>query len=174
MLCRKDVRPLVRGLGTTGRGWQPAKAFFSFSPGNCLRCKKRAKAHSPGYFHAHPRVPFIVSGFPACASRRARPPAYKTWTRGETPRLQKLPPSGGMGFPACATRGGWRGLDRFNMGWRASFPRHRGRGRARVRRWKRRRRRHCPRARDRCGGRRPGGLRCRRPRRPTCPRRPAV
>ena len=38
----------VRGFGTTGRSWQPARAFFSFSPGNCLRCKKRAKAHSPG------------------------------------------------------------------------------------------------------------------------------
>jgi len=37
----------ARGFGTTGRGWQPAKAFFSFSPGKCLRGKKRAKAHTP-------------------------------------------------------------------------------------------------------------------------------
>jgi len=32
-------------FGTRSR--QPARAFFSFSPGNCLRCKKRAKAHTP-------------------------------------------------------------------------------------------------------------------------------
>jgi len=37
----------LRGFGTTGRAWQPAKAFFSFPPGNCLRSKKRAKAHTP-------------------------------------------------------------------------------------------------------------------------------
>jgi len=47
----------VRGFGTRGRGRQPAKAFFSFSPGNRLRRKKRAKAHSsparcrPGFPH---------------------------------------------------------------------------------------------------------------------------
>jgi len=35
----------VRGFGTTGWSWQPAKAFFSFSPGNCLQRKKRAKAN---------------------------------------------------------------------------------------------------------------------------------
>jgi len=34
--------------GTRSRSRQPAKAFFSFSPGNCLRGKKRAKAHTPG------------------------------------------------------------------------------------------------------------------------------
>ena len=33
-------------FGTRGRSWQPAKAFFPLSPGNCLWCKKRAKAHT--------------------------------------------------------------------------------------------------------------------------------
>jgi len=37
----------TRGFGTTGRGWHAAKAFLSFSPGNYLRGKKRAKAHTP-------------------------------------------------------------------------------------------------------------------------------
>ena len=44
-------------FGTRGRGWEPVKAFFSFSPGNCLRCKKRAKAHSPG---ALPSPGFLI------------------------------------------------------------------------------------------------------------------
>jgi len=37
----------ARWLGATSESWQPAKAFFSFSPGNCLRRKKCAKAHIP-------------------------------------------------------------------------------------------------------------------------------
>jgi len=36
----------MSSFGTRGWSWPPAKAFFSFSPGNCLRCKKRAKAHT--------------------------------------------------------------------------------------------------------------------------------
>ena len=37
----------ARDSGTAGRCWQPARAFFSFSPGNWLRGKKRAKATPP-------------------------------------------------------------------------------------------------------------------------------
>jgi len=37
----------ARRLGTARRDWPLAKTFFSFSPGNCLRWKKRAKAHAP-------------------------------------------------------------------------------------------------------------------------------
>jgi len=45
----RERRALGMGsFGTRGRSGQPARAFFSFSPGNCLRCKKRAKAHTPG------------------------------------------------------------------------------------------------------------------------------
>jgi len=36
----------LRPLGARRRGRVSAKAFFSFSPGNCLQCKKRAKAHA--------------------------------------------------------------------------------------------------------------------------------
>jgi len=36
----------ARWMGATSESWQPARAFFSFSPGNCLRCKKRAEAHT--------------------------------------------------------------------------------------------------------------------------------
>ena len=43
--ARKAFGP--RRFGRRGRSWEPVKAFFSFSPGNCLRCKKRAKAHTP-------------------------------------------------------------------------------------------------------------------------------
>jgi len=38
-------------FGTRGRSRQLAKAFFSFSPGNRLRCKKRAKPHTPARCH---------------------------------------------------------------------------------------------------------------------------
>ena len=37
----------LRGFGAPNSGWLAAKAFFSFSPGSWLRCKKRAKAHTP-------------------------------------------------------------------------------------------------------------------------------
>jgi len=37
----------LRRFGPKSRGRVPAKAFFSFSPGNCLGCKKRARAHAP-------------------------------------------------------------------------------------------------------------------------------
>jgi len=44
------------------------KAFFPFSPAlGTHGAQKRAKAHSPGLLQGHKRVPFIVSGFPACA-----------------------------------------------------------------------------------------------------------
>ena len=55
----------LRGFGTTGRGWQAAKAFFSFSPGNCLRCKKRAKAHTP----RRPVIPGFLIDVPPMPSR---------------------------------------------------------------------------------------------------------
>jgi len=45
------------------------KAFFSFSPTSETHgAQKRAKAHSPRPFHAHARVSFMVSGFPACGA----------------------------------------------------------------------------------------------------------
>jgi len=41
------------------------KAFFSFSPASGTHgAQKRAKAHSPGSYKAHPRVSIIVSGPP--------------------------------------------------------------------------------------------------------------
>ena len=81
-----------RRFGTRSRSWQPVKAFFSFSPGNCLRCKKRAKAHAPrsdlssGFLiDVPPRGPFLPGGAsrPASTSdprtsRGPRRPAYST------------------------------------------------------------------------------------------------
>ena len=37
----------LRRFGARSRGRVSAKAFFSFTPGDCLRCKKRANAHAP-------------------------------------------------------------------------------------------------------------------------------
>ncbi len=42
--------------------------------------QKRAKAHIPGLFRVHARFSFIVSGFPTCAQRGARRPAYNQQT----------------------------------------------------------------------------------------------
>ena len=46
-LPRKRAAFGLRGFGTRSRRRVPARPFFSFSPGSCLRCKKRAKAHAP-------------------------------------------------------------------------------------------------------------------------------
>ena len=54
----------MASFGTRGRSRQPAKAFFSFSPGNCLRCKKRAKAHSP----RHAAIPGFLIDVPPASS----------------------------------------------------------------------------------------------------------
>ena len=58
----------LRRFGTAGRGWEPVKAFFSFSPGNCLRCKKRAKAHTP----RRAAIPGVLIDVPPRRSWRGR------------------------------------------------------------------------------------------------------
>ena len=67
-----QLRPLVPKARIPNAFCPLDRAFFSFSPAlGTHGAQERAKAHSPGSFKAHPRVSFIVSGFPACAPRAA-------------------------------------------------------------------------------------------------------
>jgi len=45
-LPRERTMFALRRFTMKSGGRVPAEAFFSSSPGNCLRCKKRAKAHT--------------------------------------------------------------------------------------------------------------------------------
>jgi len=80
-------------FGTRGRNRQPANAFFSFSPGRCLRCKKRAKAHTP----RRAAIPGFLIGVPA--------PSHPTSSARSFPTAQRGP-AGCWQCPACR-RFGW-------------------------------------------------------------------
>jgi len=74
----------VSGFGTRGR--QPAKAFFPFSPGNYLRCKKRAKAHTP----RRAAIPGFLMDAPPTRARRVL-----------ALRSSVVPTGGGGASPGC-------------------------------------------------------------------------
>ena len=54
----------LRRFGARSRGRVSTKTFFSLSPGNCLRCKKRAKAHTP----RGGAIPGFLIDVPPCPS----------------------------------------------------------------------------------------------------------
>jgi len=75
----------MRSFRTRSWGSQPAKAFFSFSPGNCLRCKKRAKAHTP-----RPPAARLTYRAGACYSEMAAPKVRRAYRYVQPEALARI------------------------------------------------------------------------------------
>jgi len=90
------------------------KAFFPFSPAlGTHGAQKRAKAHRPVLLQDHPRVSFMVSGFPA---HHLVAQAFQPVGRGARR------PAHNLACPACNAGSWWHRLSSLCFGRRAASP----------------------------------------------------